>query len=33
MKYYTLTFDRPFVYMIMDRSNVPLFIGVVNSVE
>ena len=33
MKYYTLTYDRPFVYMIMDRSNVPLFIGVVNSVE
>jgi serpin B len=32
-KTYELTFDRPFVYMIMDRSNVPLFIGVVNSVD
>lgn len=31
-KTYEITFDRPFVYMIMDRSNVPLFIGVVNEV-
>ena len=30
---YYLTFDRPFVYMIMDRNNIPLFIGVVNEVE
>jgi serpin B len=33
MQTYYLTFDRPFVYMIMDRNNIPLFIGVVNSVE
>ena len=32
-KTYELTFDRPFVYMIMDRNNVPLFIGVVNGIE
>ena len=32
-KTYELFFDRPFVYMIMDRNNVPLFIGVVNSIE
>jgi serpin B len=30
---YYLTFDRPFVYMIIDRNNVPLFIGVVNEIE
>ncbi len=30
---YTLIYDRPFVYMIVDRKNVPLFIGVVNSVK
>ncbi len=32
-KTYEITFDRPFVYMIMDRNNVPLFIGVVNEIE
>ena len=32
-KIYELTFDRPFVYMIIDRNSLPLFIGVVNDVE
>jgi serpin B len=32
-KNYEITFDRPFVYMIVDRYNLPLFVGVVNSVD
>ena len=32
-KTYTLHFDRPFVYMIVDNNNVPIFIGAVTSIE
>ncbi len=30
---YYLNFDRPFVFMILDRNKVPLFVGVVNSIS
>ena len=30
---YTLHFDRPFVYMIVDNNNVPIFIGAVTEIE
>ncbi len=31
-KEYTVTLDRPFVYAVVDLNNVPLFMGVLNSV-
>lgn len=32
-KEYTVTLDRPFVYAIVDNNNVPLFLGIMNSVK
>ncbi len=33
VEYKTVRLDRPFVYMILDSNNVPLFIGVVTTLE